>query len=215
MDARTKEAIRYLGYGNHAVDAQTLALVEDSFKELNRVADKRVVYRIFDVCFQEEGCLSIGKLQINSRNLCKNLKDCSRAVLLAATLGTQVDLLLKRYAVTEMSRAVVLQAVAAALLEEYLDECQEEILKEIEEDVTLRPRFSPGYGDFDIKNQQMVLRMLNADKTIGLSMTDSYMLTPVKSVTAVIGISTKKEICPPQGCELCGKEDCTYRRNTT
>lgn len=215
MDTRTKEAIRYLGYGKHAVDAQTLALVEDSFRELDQAARRRVVYRFFDVSFQGTEQLSIGKMEITSRNLCKNLQGCKEAVLMGATLGTQVDFLIKRYAVTDMARAVVVQAAAAAFLEEYLDECQQKIAKELaNQNKALRPRFSPGYGDFDIRHQRMMLLMLNADKTIGLAMTDGCMLTPTKSVTAVIGICEEGENCPPQGCETCGKIDCTYRRKT-
>ena len=114
-----------------------------------------------------------------------------------------------------MARAVVLQAASAALLEEYLDACQKKLQEEFAaEGKYLRPRFSPGYGDFDIRNQEMILRMLQADKSIGLTMTDSFMLTPIKSVTAVMGISRKKENCPIQGCENCRKKDCIYRRNT-
>ena len=119
---------------------------------------------------------------------------------MGATLGIGVDRLLKRYSLTDMSKTVVLQAAAAALLEEYLDRWQREFGAELEgEGRFLRPRFSPGYGDFDIRHQGMILRMLNADKSIGLTMTDSFMLTPVKSVTAVIGISRKKETCPLAG----------------
>lgn len=215
MDTRTKEAIRYLGYGNHAVDGKTLALVEDSFRELSGAADKRIIYRIFGVTLEEADHITIGKLQIVSRNLRKNLKDCDQVILLGATLGIGVDLLLKRYSLTDMSRAVVVQAAAAALLEEYLDDCQQKLSEELEKEGRyLRPRFSPGYGDFDISHQGMILRMLNADKSIGLTMTDSCMLTPTKSVTAVIGISGKKERCPVKGCEACDKVDCIYRRNT-
>lgn len=215
MNTRTKEAIRYLGYGNHAVDDQTLALVEDSFSELERAADRRIIYRIFGVTLRETDSITIGKLNIFSRNLYKNLRDCREVLLVGATLGVGVDLLLKRYSLTNMSRAVVIQAAAAAMLEEYLDECQNKLSEELEkEGKYLRPRFSPGYGDFDIGHQGMILRMLNADKSIGLSMTDSCMLTPTKSVTAVIGISCRKERCPIQGCESCGKNDCIYRRDT-
>ncbi len=67
MDTRTKEAVRYLGYGNHAVDGQTLELIRDSFEELDRVADKRIIYRIFDVNVTENESLDIGKLHITSR----------------------------------------------------------------------------------------------------------------------------------------------------
>ena len=77
----------------------------------------------------------------------------------------------------------------------------------------LRPRFSPGYGDFDIHHQDDILRMLDTAKKIGLTMTDSYMLTPTKSVTAIIGISDTQEKCHIKGCEACEKKDCIYRRN--
>ena len=66
-------------------------------------------------------------MEIHSRNLSKNLKGCRQVVLLCGTLGIQVDYLIKRYSYTEMAKAVVMQACAAALLEEYLDERQEEI----------------------------------------------------------------------------------------
>ncbi len=214
MDARVREAVRYLGYGGHAVDEQTLALIEDSFIELEEAAKKRIIYRIFDVS-QEEGRLLIGNMDIASRNLSKNLRDCKEAILLGATLGIGVDMLLKRYSLTDMSRVVVLQAAAAAMLEEFLDQWQSRMRVEFENSGQyLRPRFSPGYGDFDIRHQDQILRMLDADRRIGLTMTDSYMLTPTKSVTAVIGISRKREECPLEGCEACDKKDCIYRRNT-
>lgn len=84
MDTRTKEAVRYLGYGNHAVDGQTLELIRDSFEELDRVADKRIIYRIFDVNVTENESLDIGKLHITSRNLSKNLRGCKEAFVLGA-----------------------------------------------------------------------------------------------------------------------------------
>ncbi len=76
----------------------------------------------------------------------------------------------------------------------------------------LRPRFSPGYGDFSIEHQGEILRMLDSAKKIGLSMTGGNMLAPTKSVTAVIGLGREAATCPPGGCEGCGKADCIYRR---
>ena len=102
----------------------------------------------------------------------------------------------------------------AALLEEYLDECQEELRLEQEaQGLYLRPRFSPGYGDFSVLHQGEILRMLDAPKRIGLSVTDGNMLTPTKSVTAVIGVGRTQLSCHVKGCENCGKSDCAYRRD--
>ena len=114
MDERTKEAVRYLGYGNHAIDARTLALIASSFQELEKAAGRRVIYRIFDVSPEENDTLSIGTLKIQSRNLKRNLKSCEKAYLLGATLGVDIDTMLRRYTLTDMARVVILQACAAA-----------------------------------------------------------------------------------------------------
>ncbi|MCI8638051.1 MAG: Vitamin B12 dependent methionine synthase activation subunit [Coprococcus sp.] len=213
-DERTLEAVRYLGYGRHAVDERTLALVADSFKELESCARLKSVYRIFECHFPEHGRIMIGTMNIASKNLAKNLLGCRETAVFGATLGAEVDFLLKKYSLTDMAKAVVLQACAAAYLEEYCDEIQDKLAKEkAKEGQWLRPRFSPGYGDFDIHHQQEVLRMLDAPKKIGLTMTERYMLTPTKSVTAVIGISREKADCHRKGCEECDKTDCKYRRN--
>ncbi len=212
MDVRTKEAVRYLGYGNHAIDGRTLALISNSFQELEMEADRRSIYRIFDVYLGEES-LSIGTLKIKSKNLNRNLKGCEKAYILAATLGVGVDALLRRYTLTDMARVVILQACAAAMLEEYLDCCQDILRREQErEGYYLRPRFSPGYGDFSITHQERILCILDAPKKIGLSLTAGNMLAPTKSVTAIIGLSKLNIPCHIQGCEACEKIDCGYRR---
>ena len=131
MDKRTLEAVRYLGYGKHAVDDQTLALIRDSFEDLERVAKRRIVYRIFELKVSDEEHLNIEGLEITSRNLAKNMKGCTQVVMLGATLGVEVDMLMKRYSLTEMSRTVVLQACAAAMLEEYLNNWQKSLKEEM------------------------------------------------------------------------------------
>ena len=213
MDIRTKEAVRYLGYGRHAIDEQTLELIQNSFQELEQLADARFVYRIFEIIEENENELTIGGLRVQSKNLYKNLKDCDHAILFCATLGSSIDLLIKKYSVSDMSKAVVLQACAAAFLEEYCDKMQEQIVDGLEKGLYLRPRFSPGYGDFSIFHQKELLQMTDASKQIGLTMTDGYMLTPSKSITAVIGISSEAGECTVKGCEVCTKEDCVYRRS--
>lgn len=214
MDTRTREAVRYLGYGRHAVDEATQNLISQSFQELEKVANARIVYRIFHVCALADDRIEIGGMEIKSKSLGKNMRGCREAVVLGATLGTGVDVLMRRVSLTDMAKAVVLQACAASMLEEFLDGKQEEIAEELAAaGKYLRPRFSPGYGDFSIEHQGQILAMLEAPKKIGLTMTEGNMLTPIKSVTAVIAVSAHREPCHRKGCEECGKKDCLYRRN--
>ncbi len=215
MDLLTKEAVRYLGYGKNAVDDQTLRLIADSFGKLQSVMSRKSVYRIFDLEQADAENIRFGNLAVKSKNLGKNLQGCDKIVLFGATLGIEVDQLLSRTSKTDMAKTVVLQACAAALLEEYCDECQEQVGAELQEEGRfLRPRFSPGYGDFPIECQKNVIQMLDSAKRIGLTITESFMMTPSKSVTAVIGAGTDPVQCCRQGCEACGKKNCMYRRDT-
>lgn len=88
-DARTKEAIRYLGYGRHAVDEQTLALIDVSFGELDQTTQAKSVYRIFDCKVTGEDQVTIGKMNIKSRSLGKNLRGCKEAVVFGSNTRYQ------------------------------------------------------------------------------------------------------------------------------
>ena len=214
MEKRIEEAIRYLGVKKGAADAGICALVERSFQELEKEAEPRSVCRIFELRECGEETVQIGTLKIQSRSLSRNLKNCGQAILFGATLGIGVDRLISRTGITDMARSVALQACAAAYLEEYCDRRQEEIGRELEkEGGYLRPRFSPGYGDFPLECQREILERLEAGKRIGLTLTDSLIMMPSKSVTAVIGVSRIPAGCAVEGCEACGRTDCEYRRN--
>lgn len=214
MDIRTREAIRYLGYGRHAIDERTLLLIQECFQELERIAEMRFIHRIFELNFLNETEFKMGKLPIHSENLEKVLRGCNYAMLFGATLGIAVDRQMRKYELLDMAKAVVFQACAAAFLEEYCNQIQEKLEIELEkEGLYLRPRYSPGYGDFSILYQKDLLQMLEAAKKIGIALTEGYMLTPSKSVTAVIGLSETKEPCHLRGCEECSKRDCIYRRS--
>ena len=214
MDKRIKEAIRYLGYGKQAIDEPTLALIQDSFAELEKMAEVKFVYRIFELSFPDTKTIQVMNFDIQSIHLVKNLYGCKSCIIFGITLGAMVDRVMQKYERTNIAKAVVFQACAAAYLEEACDKLQEKWAEELKiEGKYIRPRFSPGYGDFSILYQKNILALLDAPKRIGLTSTESFMMTPTKSVTAIIGISDTNEKCHRDGCEVCEKLDCIYRRS--
>ncbi len=205
------ETIRYLGYGKKALEPTVESLVTEVSEETIAVARPRFVTREFSLEVQGE-TVSFGTIKTKSKDLAKNLAGCQGIIVLGATIGVALDQLTRRYSATDMARVVVLQAVGAAVLEEYLDEYNNELKAEYAQvQQYLRPRFSPGYGDFGLESQSAILQLLEAGKTIGLTLTDGGMLNPTKSVTAVIGVSGKEEACRQTGCESCGMKDCIGR----
>lgn len=207
------EVLRYLGYGKHEADAAVAEMVEQCIAELGREAQPRFLDREFPLILKEDAVVSCGCFTVRSRKLSKNLKDCSRMIVFAATLGIGADYLIRKYNRLQMSKAVVMQAAAAAMIEQFCDQVCAKLRAEYEADgYYLRPRFSPGYGDFPLDCQKQLLDSLEAGKRMGIKLTDSLLMMPSKSVTAVMGISGQPYRCDVRGCEVCGKKDCAYRR---
>lgn len=207
------EVLRYLGYGRHEADWRVMDLVEQCIEELGREASPLYLCRDYPLALGQEGLVDAGVFITRSRNLAKNLADCGLILVFAATLGTGADYLIGKYNRLQMSKAVVMQAAAAAMIEEYCDQVCAGLKAYYEADGWyLRPRFSPGYGDFPLDCQSRLLDCLEAGKRIGIKLTDSLLMMPSKSVTAVMGASRKPYRCDVKGCEGCGKKDCAYRR---
>ena len=127
--------------------------------------------------------------------------------MFAATLGTGADQLIRRYSLLEMSRAVVLQAVSAAMIEEYCDQVCGQLREEYED----RDGFC-AHGSvrdtetFPWRARRLCWTALEAGKRIGIKLTDSLLMMPSKSVTAVMGLSRRPGRCLVSGCEACFKD---------
>ena len=213
LNADPREAARYLGYHGTQPDPAVESLIEECIAEVREASVPKSIHERFPVVFYSDETFQVASLHLKSRALQRNLAGCGEVYLFAATLGIAVDTLIKRAALMDTAKGAVMQAAAAAVIEAYCDEENELLRKEAEsEGLFLRPRFSPGYGDLSLDCQRDFLNLLKAQKNIGLTVTDSGLMVPIKSVTAIIGISDIFAPCHRQGCEACSRTDCTYRR---
>lgn len=217
LSPERKEIIRYLGYHGVTPDDTILQEIESCVGELQEAVTPRFVYEKFPLARERgdngEEILCFGSIRVGSRDLCRNLRDCKGVYLMAVTLGSGPDLLIRRASVGKVSRAVIFQAAAAAMTETWCDQVNERIRLEAEkEGLYTRPRYSPGYGDLPLALQRDISRILNMPKEIGVSLTDTLLMTPSKSVTALIGLSEKPGKCYRNGCTECeASADCPYR----
>ena len=205
------EIFRYLGYRNIEPDENVKALIEECIVELEQVAVPREVHRRVSCTINDKSVI-LGELVVQSESLAKHLSECKEVLLFAATIGTGVDRLLHRYGKLQVSKEVVMQAAAAAMIEKWCDMCQDEFSYNCSDKIFLKPRFSPGYGDFSLNFQKPLLGYLDAGKRIGLELTDSMLMIPSKSVSAVIGISEDETGCSVHKCERCGNVCCAFRK---
>ena len=217
LNINKKEIYRYLGIQRPGPEPATVSLVDSVIAELMVTALLREFHQDFPVHVlqDDEHTIDFGFFRTHSRSLEKNLKGCSRIIMMAATIGSKVDLLLRRYSLTQTSRGVVMQAASAEFIESWCNLICDRLKTEYAaKGLFLRPRFSPGYGDFSLENQKNLFQVLQVEKRVGIALTDSLLMLPSKSVTAVIGAGDEDLMCVKEGCEVCSKSNCLYRRNT-
>ncbi len=213
-DPDRSEVYRYLGYGRSVPDEAVRDAVERCVAELSAAVRPCAVWEEYPLVTEGPDRIRFGEKEIRSRHLGRNLAGCGRIAVLAATLGVGPDRLIARAAVSRVSGMVILQAASAAMIEAWCDRINEEIRAgAAAEGLSCRPRFSPGYGDFPLEFQRDLLGLLDASKRIGVTLTESYLMAPSKSVTAVIGESPEPGNCPRSECEGCGMKNCAYRRS--
>ncbi len=159
------------------------------------------------------GEVDLSFAKTDSRALAKNLGGCRRAVIFGATVGLEADRLIKRYSRLDTARAVMLQAIGAERIEALCDAFCADIEGNVaERGLFTRPRFSPGYGDLPLEIQRDFVRVLDCRRKIGVTLNESLLMSPSKSVTAIIGLSDKPCGVTSGDCGYCGKRDCAYRK---
>jgi len=179
-----KEVRRYLGYGKQIPDETVQGLIGGCAKELWDSIQPRHLTARYPLALKPEGEIRTAGLTLHSKALSKNLHDCKEVIFFAATLGNGADMLINRYSKIAVSKAAVMQAEAGDC-----DRCQAQIKEELQtEGLTLRPRFSPGFGDLSLQIQRDFLNVLNAGKCAGIFLSEGNIMLPEKSVTAFMGI---------------------------
>ena len=175
------EALRYIGVKE--ADESTLDMLNQCEIEAKKYAEPRAVYLKTPIMVGD-GEVDFGFMTVKSQNLAKNLQDCGEAYVFVATIGLGVERQFKKISATSQARAMVYSAVCSALVESFCDYVNNELALGSE----TKPRFSCGYGDFCLEHQADILKATEATKRLGVYLTDSYMMVPVKTVTAIIGI---------------------------
>ena len=189
-----KEVARYLGYRRATPpDADVSALMQKAASEMLAAMKPQAVFEIFPITFGQLSQtlapeVSFADVTLHSRDLARNLAGCKRVALLAATIGPQVDALIRRHSSLDPVYASILQATGAMFIEELVDLVNEEIKKiAVAEGLKTKPRYSPGFGDVPLQVQKDFFRLLPCTR-IGLTLMDTLIMAPEKSVTAFVGI---------------------------
>ena len=206
-----KEVQRYMGYRGIAdIGPDIRAKIDKAIGQVSLQSHPRIISKEYPVTVRDNDVtIHAGSEDVilQSESLARNLSGCCGAILLAATIGPACDMLVRRAGVTSAVDASIYQAAGTAAIESFLDDMNDRYKADYEaQGLFLRPRFSPGYGDLKLDHQRDWFRLLDITKQIGIELTDSLLMVPTKSVTAIIGIGINKGTQGCSGCAGCNKK---------
>ena len=200
-----REALRYLGIkGDPPPDVAQQ--VERALSRLLPLCAPRSVWRVFPK--------DRLPLELSGQDIHQLLRDCDRVVLFALTLGPEAELLIRREGLRSPTEALILDACASAACEQACDDLQKQLEDQLcTEGLYPTDRFSPGYGDLPLTVQTPLLELLDAQKRCGITLSDTFIMTPRKSVTAIFGLSDKPQGKRARGCAFCSMaQNCSFRK---
>ena len=189
-----RELLRYAG---HRAEA------EDELRELlSSVIEEALPALTYQVCYRRMPLAELPALQA-SKGLTRSLRGSREVVLFGATVGLELDRLIARYQRISPARALLFHALGAERIECLCDAFCGEF-------PGATTRFSPGYGDFPLSAQRDLFALLDCSRKIGLTLNESLIMSPSKSVTAIFGVDPC-EAAAPAGCAACTKQDCSFK----
>ena len=154
-------------------------------------------------------------LPLTGRSITRHLVACRRVTVLCVTIGAALEEAAHdAFQAGAYGRGLLLDSAGSAAVEQAADYANGIINAQArQEGWQTAPRFSPGYGDWDLTAQPALLRWGDGHK-IGLTATAAFMLQPRKSITALIGWQDRAVTAWRQGCETCTMTDCRMRQGS-
>lgn len=188
MNVTIGEIARYMRMGRTMPDGELAARVVALRDQALAVIRPACIWRRFSI---SDGAISSGGIRLAIEGtFARHIAGCASAFLACGTIGTAFDAFHRRVSIKSGLDALITQAIGAALIEKVMDDAEDEIRRELRAGESLAKRYSPGYGTFPLSAQRELLALLDAPLKVGVSLTDTLLMVPSKSVSAIIGIHT-------------------------
>lgn len=219
IEINKDEVLRYLGYKDQIIDEKLMNTVDECIKLTLNTINLKYKHNKYGLILGNSSIKIKGStIELKGKDIANLLKDSNYCIVGVATLGLEIERLIKLYSYKDITKSLILDACATTAIEKTFDLIEKDIklnLKDTKENITWR--YSPGYGDLPIETNRLILELLEAHKNIGLTITNHNLLIPRKSVVAIMGIVDHKEIdikdiCNNKCIKCPNYNNCGYRR---
>lgn len=203
-----------MGYQPGTAPEPVTLLINEITEELLSFGDIKAEYRILtEIGFQhEEKSLLIEGVIFNIKPIIyRQIKESEEAALFICTAGPVIgEKSRDSMKGGDLLKGYVYDVIGSEVVEAAADMMQEELKAETAaHGKKITNRFSPGYCGWDVAEQHKLFSFFK-DNFCGITLTESALMNPIKSVSGLIGIGEQVRYSPYQ-CHLCDDRNCIYR----
>ena len=190
-----REVLRYMGYRGQEYTSELDTIVDSACGHCLELARPKASWLAFDVTeISLDGDTPHVRMdgttfELPGHSIARYLDGAVSVVLMAVTVGMDLERELRLTSVTDPVFGIALDAAATAAVEEAADILSAHISTwAAHQGLRAGGRFSPGYGDLPLDVQPQLLSVLDAQRRLGITLSQSLLMTPTKSITAVTGL---------------------------
>jgi len=214
LNVSKAEVISSLGYTDGILPAYFEKMIETILDQLSNYCTVQAGYRILDVQKsgdRNDGLMIGGSFFALKKNVTDYLRKSEKAVLFVCTIGSGMERWAKKLSNEgDIALSYLVDAVASITVEQAADALHDSIGKHmLALGLKITNRYSPGYCDWLVAEQHLLFSFLPI-QFCGITLTESALMVPIKSVSGIIGAGTAVKRVDYM-CDTCNVKDCTYR----
>ena len=212
----SKKILSQIGYeDDYEPSARIKSLVDDYIENYHNLVESTYSYTFRNIESVDGDSVYLSDSIIFKSKVISNLcKRCDKLAIFVLTIGSHLEEMVDYLSENGLVlQATVLDAIGSGAAEQMAALIEERIRNVAGmRSQHISRRFSPGYCDWKVNQQEVIFKILN-DDTAGVSLTDEYLMIPRKSVSGIIGIGdTDSDVENFNPCVTCTKENCPGRR---
>jgi hypothetical protein len=214
LSVTKKEIELTLGYLNKKIPDHFSETVDEILEQLPRLCKIKAGYRILDFHKSDgrnDGAY-IGEIFFGLQKIITGqLKKSEQAAFFVCTIGDEMEQWSKKLLNEgDPMMSYLIDTIASITVESATNLLHDHIGDEMQKlGLNITNRYSPGYCNWSVAEQHILFSFFPKN-FCGVSLTDSALMIPIKSVSGIIGIG--KEVKYREYlCDSCGIKDCTYR----
>lgn len=217
ISINAKDLSSILGTSGGEMDQHTMELIEKYIVECKEIMTPKGGYVLFEADgleLKEE--IEIEGMRFHIGKILKRmLRSSERYALFAVTAGPEPERLSKSFMDSnQFLEGYIVDLIGSGIVDSVASQLHQHIKNHAEDHgKKTTNRYSPGYCSWDVAEQQKLFSLL-PDGCCGITLTESSLMSPIKSVSGIIGIGTSVKY-EDFTCEICPMKNCLFRKTLT